>query len=144
MCNNRGNCECGSCACQPLDVWDARWDQDKRCTVLPCDDCHNRQCDLLKSCARCHHSGGDCKECHQKIRVNVTQTLNDYNISNTNWKICYFDTKNICYSRFMYRYDNAGYSIEMIVQTDSDCAQSYYGEYMIGPSNFKDLIPSQY
>ncbi|XP_013181029.1 PREDICTED: integrin beta-PS-like [Papilio xuthus] len=126
VCNNRGNCECGSCTCQALEVWDARWYQDKRCSIIPCADCHNRQCDLLRSCARCHHTGGECSQCHSKIRINVTHTLNDYNINDTNWNICYFDTKNMCYSRFMYRYDNNDYSIEIVVQTDSDCAKSYY------------------
>ncbi|CAG5056537.1 unnamed protein product [Parnassius apollo] len=127
LCNNRGQCECGECTCEPIAQWDARFYQDKFCRITPCPDCHNRQCNLLESCAKCHHAGtANCSDCNTIIRVNVTQTLGEFNITDGQWNVCYFETNGICYSRFMYRYDDNNYSIEMYVQTDIDCAESYY------------------
>ncbi|XP_068621175.1 integrin beta-PS-like [Battus philenor] len=127
VCNNRGKCDCGACKCDPTSQWDARFFQDKFCRVMPCPDCHNRQCELLKSCGICHHSNRvNCTDCDAAIKVNVTQTLNDVDTTNSQWNVCHFEVNQICYSRYMYRYNDKDYSIELVVQTDVDCAESYY------------------
>ncbi|CAH2066168.1 unnamed protein product, partial [Iphiclides podalirius] len=127
LCNNRGKCNCGSCRCAPIAQWDARYYQDKFCRVMHNPDCHSRQCELLLSCAQCHHSGnGNCSQCHSDVDVNVTKTLSDVNVTVAPWNLCLFKTNGICYSRFAYRYDDDNYSLQLVVQTDNDCAESYY------------------
>ncbi|XP_045511629.1 integrin beta-PS-like isoform X2 [Colias croceus] len=129
ICNERGKCICGKCDCNPIAEWDARSEQDIRCVVQPCDNnqdsCHNSQCNILESCAICSRETENSTKCAECFDFNVTVVKN---ITDENsWAIC-LDVPVIvgCEMKFGYRYAANRYGIDIIVQSDINCAKSYY------------------
>ncbi|CAK1549666.1 unnamed protein product [Leptosia nina] len=120
ICNNRGTCDCGNCTCQLIAAWDARDEQNAHCMILPCASCHSSQCHILETCALCHLNEEECNCDH--VNGTTVATIND-----TTWMECPNLRADVgCYTKFVYRYSETRYGIDLIVQSDLDCAESYY------------------
>ncbi|RVE54652.1 hypothetical protein evm_000773 [Chilo suppressalis] len=122
VCSGLGECICGKCVCNRTAFWDARENQDRLCHILPCPDCHRPQCIILEQCALCIHNGEpECPNCAY-FKANVTQSPLD-----PTWNICPDIRVDVgCYTRFMYRYNDNDYVLEMLVQAERNCLESYY------------------
>ncbi|CAG9784616.1 unnamed protein product, partial [Diatraea saccharalis] len=122
VCSGLGECICGKCVCNGTASWDARENQDRLCNILPCPDCHVPQCNILADCTRCLYSGSDqCPQCTH-YKAGVTQSALD-----PTWNICPDIRVDVgCYTRFMYKYLDDNYGLEMLVQSEKNCLESYY------------------
>ncbi|XP_026737981.1 integrin beta pat-3-like [Trichoplusia ni] len=127
-CNNLGHCVCGVCKCDPPAQWDARTHQDKTCKVLPCDDCHKLQCRKLEKCAKCQRNNGDCFMCSDRIKAEVLEIMpEEYLNSNETWNQCdNVQTEVGCYTKFVYRYNDDDYTVELVVTHEKDCGKTYF------------------
>lgn len=127
LCNDRGQCQCGECVCNRTAIWDARENLDSYCNIIPCLECHRPQCNILEPCARCVYAGEACPMCDviKITRVEFLNTLFDFS-----WSVCPDLRVEVgCYTRYMYKYVDNVYGIELVVQTDKNCLESYYSKY---------------
>ncbi|CAH3842435.1 integrin beta pat-3-like isoform X1 [Pieris brassicae] len=118
ICNNRGKCECGLCICEPISQWDARHEQNQHCHISPCPSCHILQCQHLESCALCHlrKKKCDCSHFNVKVVSNITES----------WAKCPDVSVDVgCYTQMVYRYASDRYGIDVIIQSELNCAKSH-------------------
>ncbi|KAL4715135.1 hypothetical protein ACJJTC_012182 [Scirpophaga incertulas] len=125
VCSALGECHCSVCVCNRTASWDAREALDQFCNIQPCPYCHMSQCKILEDCAIClYYDKKDCASC-QHFEAKLTQDA--ITSRNSSWNVCPDLRVDVgCYTRFMYRYDDDKYVIEMVVQTDNNCLESYY------------------
>ncbi|XP_052747283.1 integrin beta-PS [Bicyclus anynana] len=146
QCNNRGECKCNSCVqCSDPSDWDTRRNGDL--CQLECSEtsCHSHQCQLLEPIVLCYLNQEDCLS-HPDINITGVSNLsfnystNDWaydmanysadtmrNYSANDWKHCPNVRTGLgCYTQFVYRYNEDSYGVNIKVQTDAHCAETYY------------------
>lgn len=132
LCNKRGECTCGVCQCQKIADWDARNVQNKYCR-LSCeeqsleDSCHKRQCSNLEPLALCYLKGSECYPYNEYVDIVLINNLTAGNFTDE-WRECPKIRVDLgAYTKFVYHYKEDDYGIKMVIQSDYDYAETYYG-----------------
>ena len=121
---------CGECQCEPIAEWDARNSQTDKCLISACTDCHERQCTKLEKCAKCRRSGQEpCISCDDRVSVLIVETLTEEHKNSSHWNLCSMKVEIGCQTSFVYQYNDANYTMELVVAKEKDCAPNYYSEY---------------
>ncbi|CAB3248239.1 unnamed protein product [Arctia plantaginis] len=128
-CSGFGTCVCGVCVCNPIAPWDKRSVRDESCKIIAGSDTLSLQCKALEDCAKCQQKGKnhDCDSCDNAIQTRVVKELTEEYLNSSLWNACP-DIKVAlgCYSKFIYRYDDIKYSLELVVEQKMNCAETHY------------------
>ncbi|XP_039765268.1 integrin beta pat-3-like [Pararge aegeria] len=152
-CNGRGECIYNNCECKDPSAWDARRNGDLCQLKYSEKSGHSHQCQLLEPIVQCYLNQGGCEP---NTEINITGVINlpgnnsandmanntaNYSENSTviyisnatanNSADAWFDCPNIktglgCYTAFLYRYNEDSYGMKIIVQTNANCAETYY------------------
>ncbi|CAH2233546.1 jg13180 [Pararge aegeria aegeria] len=152
-CNGRGECIYNNCECKDPSAWDARRNGDLCQLKYSEKSGHSHQCQLLEPIVQCYLNQGGCEP---NTEINISGVINlpgnnsandmanntaNYSENSTviymsnatanNSADAWFDCPNIktglgCYTAFLYRYNEDSYGMKIIVQTNANCAETYY------------------